>query len=81
MLEGVIRKTMHTKNPVYVTTKVNPDKPKGRRRKAGEPRNVRIAVLTTASHKAAMDAAAEAAGQSLTAYVMRAALAGGMVQP
>ena len=72
---------MHTENPVYMTTKINMDKPKGRRRRSGEPRNVRVAVLTTASHKAAMDAAAEAAGQSLTAYVMRAALAGGMVRP
>ena len=73
---------MHTENPVYMPAKLLTDKPpKGRRRRPGEPRNVRIAVLTTASHKAAMDAAAEAAGQSLTAYVMRAALAGGMVQP
>ena len=73
---------MHTENPVYMPAKLLADKlPKGRRRRAGEPRTVRIAVLTTASHKAAMDAAAEAAGQSLTEYVMRAAIAGGMVRP
>ena len=46
-----------------------------------EPRNARIALLTTPSHKAAIEAAADEAGQTLTAYVMRRALAGGMVRP
>lgn len=46
-----------------------------------EARNARIALLTTPRHKAAIEAAADEAGQTLTAYVMRRALAGGMVRP
>ena len=44
-------------------------------------KNARIALLTTPAHKAAMLAAADEAGQSITTYVMRAAIAGGMVRP
>ena len=44
-------------------------------------KNARIALLTTPAHKEAMLAAADEAGQSITTYVMRAAIAGGMVRP
>jgi hypothetical protein len=53
--------------------------------KRGRPvrvqRLARIALLTTPAHKEAMVAAADLAGQSITTYVMRAAIAGGMVRP
>ena len=44
------------------------------------PKTARIALITTPRHKEAIEAAAEEAGQTLTTYIMRRALAGGMVR-
>ena len=77
---------MHIDNAPHTSPSKNktthekvPDTEKSR--PVGKNRNARIALLTTPEHKAAMLAAADEAGQSLTTYVMRAAIAGGMVRP